>query len=61
MENKKKDTYELIYKTETDSEFENKLTVTKGESWGHRDELGVWDSHVHTIVYGMDSQWGPPV
>ena len=43
MENKKKDTYELIYKTETDSEFENKLTVTKGESWGHRDELGVWD------------------
>ena len=33
---KKKDTNELIYKTETDSE--NELMVTGG-----RDRLGVWD------------------
>ena len=33
----KYNTNELIYKTETD--IENKLTVTKGE----RDKLGVWD------------------
>jgi len=30
---KKKDTNELIYKTETDSGLENKLWVRKGEKW----------------------------
>ena len=36
---------ELIYKTETDSQTENKLKVTKGEAgWeGGRDKLGVWN------------------
>ena len=24
-----------------------------------RDELGVWDWHVHTEIYGMIGQWGP--
>ena len=42
MESKKNDTEELTYKTETDSQTENKLMVTKGErgEWG---KLGVWD------------------
>ena len=31
MHNVKNDTNELIYKTETDSEIENKLMATKGE------------------------------
>ena len=31
---------ELIYKTETNSQMENKLMVTKGK--GMRDKLGVW-------------------
>ena len=31
---KKNDTNEFIYKTEIDSDFENKLMVTKGERWG---------------------------
>ena len=31
MQNVQNDTNELIYKTETDSETENKLMVTKGE------------------------------
>ena len=30
----KKNRNELIYKTETDTDFENKLVVTKGERWG---------------------------
>ena len=43
MWNLKYDTNELIYKTETDSQTENKLMVIKGEKkWG-RDILGVWD------------------
>ena len=33
---------ELIYKTKIDSDIENKLMVTRGESRG-RDKLGVWD------------------
>ena len=43
MESEKNDTNELIYKTETDSDIENKLMVTKGERWRGRDKLGVWD------------------
>ena len=31
---KKNDTNELIYKTETLTDKENKLMVTKGERWG---------------------------
>ena len=34
---------ELIYKPETDSDFENKFMVMKGETWGGSDKLGVWD------------------
>ena len=39
--NPKYNTNELIYKTETDLDTENKLLVTKEE--GGRDKLGVWD------------------
>ena len=43
MWNLKIDTNQSIYKTETDSDIENKLMVIKGErEWG--DNLGVWDS-----------------
>ena len=47
MWNLKNDTNELIYKTETDSQTENKLIITKEERGGRgeRDKLGVWDSH----------------
>ena len=34
MESKKSGTYELIYKTETDSDIESKLMVTKGKRQG---------------------------
>ena len=38
---KNNDTNELIYKTEIDTDIENKLMVTKGERGGERDKLGV--------------------
>ena len=37
----KKDTNDLICKTETDSE--NKFMVTKDEMQGRRSKLGAWD------------------
>ena len=44
MWNLKYDTNELIYKTERDSQTENKLMVTKGDSGvGGRGKLGVWN------------------
>ena len=61
----KKWTNQLIYKTETDTQTENKLIVTKGEKrevrWGGRDKLGVWDEQIHTTIYKMDKQQGPTV
>ena len=41
MWNLKYDTNELIYKTETDSQTENKLIIAKGKRG--RDKLGGWD------------------
>ena len=49
MESLKKDTNELIYKTEIDTDIENKLTVTTGETLG-KDKLGSWDWHIHTTI-----------
>ena len=45
MWNLNNDTNELIYKTETDSQTEKKLVVTKGDSRGvgGRDKSGVLD------------------
>ena len=31
-----------------------------GKLWG-RDSQGVWDGHVHTVVFKMDNQQGPTV
>ena len=42
VESLKKDTNELFYKTERDSQTENKIVVTKGDR-GSRDRLGVRD------------------
>ena len=54
----KKDTNELIYKTETLPDFKNKLMVTKGERWGVGDRLGIWDWHMHTEVLWNDWPMG---
>ena len=42
------------------TDIENKLMVTKGER-GEGDKLGVWDWHIHTTIYEIDSQQGPTV
>ena len=36
-----------------------KLKVTKGDGWRvGRNELGIWDQHLHPEVYGLIGQWG---
>ena len=42
------------------SNFMNKLTVARGKEKG-KDNLGVWDGHVHTALFTMDKQQGPTV
>ena len=57
MESKKKDTNELICRTETDSQtLKTNLGLPKGTGGGGRDGLGVCDWHMHTTVYGMTDQ-----
>ena len=36
------------------TDFETKIMVTKGEIWRGEGWIGVWDWHIHTIIYGMD-------
>ena len=43
MDSLKNDTNELICKTETLPDIENKFVVTKGEREVERGKLGVWD------------------
>ena len=46
----KNDTNELIYKTETDSDLENELMVTRGKGWrgGIVREFGI---DIYTLLY----------
>ena len=46
-------TNELIYKTETDSNFKTDM-VTKVERWRGKDKLVVWDWHMHTTMFKID-------
>jgi len=43
MVSPKNDTNELIYKTETLTDLENKVYGYQGEGVKRRDRLGVWD------------------
>ena len=43
MWNLKYDTNELIHKTETSSQTENRVVVAKNGGGWERDGLGVWD------------------
>ena len=56
---KKNNTNELIYKTETDSQTSKQTYGYQRENVGGRDKLAVWDSHIHTTIYKIDSQLGP--
>ena len=53
----KKVTNELICRTETDSQILKNIWLPKG-TCGRWDGLGVWDWHMHTVVYGMTGQLG---
>ena len=53
-----KDTNELTYKTERDSQTQRmNLQLPGGRKWGKGQ--GVWDGHVHTAILKMDNQQGP--
>ena len=57
----KNDTNELIYKTETDSDLENELMVTRGKGWGGGTD---WQFGIdmYTLLYlKIDNQQGPTV
>ena len=42
------------------TDLQNEVKVFAGEKgWGKRQ--GVWDRHVHTAIFKMDNQQGPPV
>ena len=58
---KKKDTNELLCRTETNSQtLKTNLWLPKGQVAG-RDGLGVWDWHMHIVVCGITAQRGPAV
>ena len=54
--NLKYNTNEPIYKTETDSQTENRLAIAKGEGAGEKMEWEVGASHMKTITYRMNKQ-----
>ena len=44
------------------TDLENGLMVAEGVGKdGERNSQGVWDGHVHTAIFKMDNQQGPPV
>ena len=61
MGEEKKDANELISRIEAESDFDNKLTVTKRDRWGGRNGLRVWDWHMHSVVYGLTGKSAPVV
>ena len=57
----KKDTNELIYKTETDLQIlKTNLWLPEGKHVGW-DKSGARDAHTHTTIYKIDNQQGPTV
>ena len=45
---------------ERPTDLENKLMVAGGMDGG-RDSQGVWDGHVHSVIFKMEDQQGPTV
>ena len=56
MRNLKK-RHKLIYKTEIDSQTNNKVMVTKGK--GDEDKLGVWNENIYTAAAAKSLQLCP--
>ena len=54
---KKKITNELIYKIETESQtLKTNLWSPKWKGSGGKDELGVWDEHIHSTIYKRNNR-----
>ena len=58
---KRNDKNQLIYKTEIDSQTQRMSLRLLGRRMGRRDSWGVWDGHVHTVIFKMDNQQSPTV
>ena len=58
---KRNDTNEITYKTEKDTDLENKPMVVGWGKDGGKGWLGSLDGHVHTVIFKMDNQEGPTV
>ena len=58
---KKKDTNELVCRTETDLRTLNNFWIPKGTGGGSCDRLGVWDWYFPSKVYRMIGQQGPAI
>ena len=50
-----------IYLQNRLTDLEKELMATRGERWGMRNSLGVWDWHVHTAIFKMHNQQGPNI
>ena len=50
-----------LFAEQKQTDFEDKLIDIKGDKLWGRDGMGVWDWHMHTMVYGMIGQQGPAV
>ena len=59
LQKKKKDTNELISKTERDSQTENKLMVTKGERGRRKNQKA--RINIYPTTYKIDKQQEPIV
>ena len=58
---KRKDTNELIYKIETDSQTQRMNAWLPGGRMEGRSSWGVWDGQVYTATFKMDNQQGATV
>ena len=58
---KRNDTDQLTNKMETDSQAQRINLWLPGGKMRGRDSQGIWDRHVHTAIFKIDNQEGPPV
>jgi len=58
---KSKDTNELIYKIETDSQTQRMNVWLPGGRMEGRNSWGVWDGQVYTATFKTDNQQGATV
>ena len=61
MWNLKKDTNELITEQKQTHRLWKQNYGYQGDRCGRGTDLGVWNWHMPTVVYGMTVQWEPAV